>query len=144
MGSKSNTFENDLLKLIFTATTISNIAIDATSSPLTNLYVALHVGAVSDTSTQDVNEVSYTNYARVPVARSAAGWTVTNNEVVPAAEIAFAASGGGTGGTVDYFSIGVASSGATKILYWGAVSPTIAVANGVTPKLTVATKVTED
>jgi hypothetical protein len=40
--SKSNAFENDLLKLIFNATAIANLADNAASSPLTNLYVSLH------------------------------------------------------------------------------------------------------
>jgi hypothetical protein len=37
--SFGNTFENDLLALIFNATGIGNIADNAGSSPLTNLYV---------------------------------------------------------------------------------------------------------
>jgi hypothetical protein len=40
--SKGNTFENDLLKLIFNATAIANLADNASSSPFTNLYVSLH------------------------------------------------------------------------------------------------------
>jgi len=40
--SKGNTFENDLLKLIFNATAIAGIADNAGSSPLTSLYVSLH------------------------------------------------------------------------------------------------------
>ena len=39
---KSSTFDNDLLKLIFNATAIANIADNAGSSPLTNLYLSLH------------------------------------------------------------------------------------------------------
>ena len=39
---KSSTFDNDWLKLIFNATAIANIADNAATSPLTNLYVALH------------------------------------------------------------------------------------------------------
>lgn len=35
--SKGNTFENDLLKLIFQGVAIANIADNAASSPLTNL-----------------------------------------------------------------------------------------------------------
>jgi hypothetical protein len=35
--SKGDTFENDLVKLIFNATAIANIADNASSSPLTNL-----------------------------------------------------------------------------------------------------------
>jgi len=37
--SKSNAFENSLLKLIFNATAIANLADNAATSPLTNLYV---------------------------------------------------------------------------------------------------------
>ena len=54
--SKGNTFENDFLKLIFNATTIANIANNATSGPLTNLYVSLHTGNIDETGTQTTNE----------------------------------------------------------------------------------------
>jgi hypothetical protein len=37
----------------------------------------------------------------------------------------------------------VAASGASKILYSGPISPTIAVSTGVTPQLTTASTVTE-
>jgi hypothetical protein len=60
------------------------------------------------------------------------------------ATIVFPASTGGTGGTVTYASIGVAASGATKILYSGPVTPNITVANGVTPQLGTGSTVTED
>ena len=36
--SKSNTFENDLLSLIFNGTAIANLADNASASPLTKLY----------------------------------------------------------------------------------------------------------
>lgn len=42
--SKGNTFENDLLGLIFNGDAIANLADDAATSPLTDLYVALHTG----------------------------------------------------------------------------------------------------
>jgi hypothetical protein len=35
--SKSDTFENDILKLIFNATAIANLADNAASAPLTSL-----------------------------------------------------------------------------------------------------------
>ena len=38
----SNAFANDLLKLIFNATPIANLADNAASSPLSSLYMALH------------------------------------------------------------------------------------------------------
>lgn len=142
--SKGNTFENDWLKLIFNATAIANIADNAASSPLTNLYVSLHTADPGEAGDQTTSEISYTSYARVAVARSGSGWTVTANSVSPAAEIAFPASTGGTGGTVTHFAVGTASSEAGKILYSGTVTPNIGVTTGVTPKLTTATAITED
>lgn len=141
--SKSDTFENDWLKLIFNATAIANIADNAATSPLTNLYVALHTADPGETGTQSTSEAAYTSYARVAVARTSGGWTVTGNSVSPAANIDFPACTGGTA-TITYFSVGVASSGATKILYSGAVSPSISVSTGVTPRLTTASTITED
>jgi hypothetical protein len=141
--SKGDTFENDLLKLIFNATAIANMADNAATSPLTNLYVALHTADPGESGTQSTSEAAYTSYARVAVARTTGGWTVTSNSVSPAANIDFPACTGGTS-TVTFFSVGIASSGATKILYSGAVSPSISVSTGVTPRLTTATAITED
>lgn len=39
---KSITFDNDFLKLIFNATAIANIADNAATAPLTNIYLSLH------------------------------------------------------------------------------------------------------
>jgi hypothetical protein len=143
--SKGDTFENDLLKLIFNATAIANIADNAASSPLTSLYVALHTADPGDAGNQGTSEISYTGYARVAVARTTGGWTASSaGSTSPVATIVFPASTGGTGGTVTYASIGVAASGATKILYSGAVTPNITVANGVTPQLGTGSTVTED
>lgn len=142
--SKGDTFENDLLKLIFNATAIANIADNAASSPLTNLYASFHTADPGESGSQTTSEISYTGYARVAVARTSGGWTVTANSVSPFAAITFPASSGGTGGTVTHFVIGTASSGAGKILYSGTVSPNILVASGVTPGLTTSTAITED
>ncbi|MBB2698974.1 UNVERIFIED_ORG: hypothetical protein GGI66_003651 [Rhizobium esperanzae] len=141
--SKGNTFENDLLKLIFNATAIANIADNAGSSPLTNLYVSLHTADPGEAGDQTTSEATYTSYARVAVARTSGGWTVTNNSVSPAANIDFPAATGGTN-TITHFGIGTASSGAGKLLYSGTVTPNISVSSGVTPRLTTASTVTED
>jgi len=139
--AKGATFDNDWLKLIFSGTSIANLADNTATSPLTNLYVALHTADPTAAGTQASNEITYTSYARVAVARPA-GWTVTGASVSPAATITFPAGTGGSG-TAAFWSVGVASSGATKILYSGAVSPTIVTGNGVTPQLTTATVITE-
>lgn len=141
--SKGNTFENDLVKLIFQATAIANIADNAASSPLTNLYVSLHTADPGEAGDQTTNETGYTSYARVAVARTSGGWTVTANSVSPAANIDFPACTGSTA-TITHFGVGTASSGAGKLLYSGTVTPNISVSTGVTPRLTTATAITED
>lgn len=141
--SKGNTFENDLLKLIFNGTAIANLADNAASSPLANLYVALHTADPGEAGAQNTSECSYTGYARVAVARTAGGWSITNNVVSPVAEIAFPEATAGSE-TATHFSIGTAASGAGKILYKGAISPTIAIAAGVSPRLKTTSTITED
>ena len=142
MAAKGSTFDNDLLKLIFNGTAIANIADNAASSPLTNLYLSLHTASPGAGGNQTTNESAYTSYARVAVARTSGGWTVTGASVSPVATISFPAATGGSE-TVTYIAIGTASSGTGKILYYGAISPTIAVSNGVTPELTTSTTITE-
>lgn len=141
--SKGNTYENDWLKLVFQATAIGNIADNAASSPLTNLYVSLHTADPGEAGDQTTSEATYTGYARVAVARTAGGWTVTANSVSPVAAINFGACTAGTN-TITHFGVGTATSGAGKLLYSGTVTPNISVTAGVTPQLTTATAITED
>jgi hypothetical protein len=146
---KSATYENALLLLLFNATTWANIAINATSSPLTSLYVGLHTADPNVTAgsgtvgTQNASEISYTGYARVAVARTSSGWTVSGGSCSPVSAITFGAMTAGAGGTASYWSIGAASSGASVLYYSGSISPTISVTTGVTPQLTTASAVTE-
>ena len=141
--SKSDTFENDFLKLIFNAVAIANLADNAATSPLTNLQVALHTADPGEAGVQTTNECAYTGYARVAVARTSGGWTVTGSSVSPAAEIAFPTATGGTE-TATHFSVGTDAAGAGKILYRGTVTPNIAISTGETPRLTTASAITED
>ena len=140
--SKGDNLETDLLALIFNATAIPNIADDAASAPSTNITVALHTSDPGEGGTQSTNEITYTGYGRVNVARTAGGWTVTGNSVSPAAAITFGSMVGGPGGTVTHFSVGTGTS--NELLYSGTISPNIVVTNGVTPELTTATTITED
>lgn len=141
--SKGNTFENDFLRLVFNATAIANIADNAASSPLANLFVSLHTADPGEAGDQTTSEIAYTSYARVAVARSGSGFTVTGNSVSPVANIDFPTGTGGSG-TATHFGIGTAVSGAGKLLYKGSISPTIVCGNGITPRLTTASAVTED
>lgn len=145
--SKGNTFENDLLKLIFNGTTIANIADNAGTSPLTQLYVSLHTADPGEAGDQTTSEISYTGYARVAVDRDTGGFTVSGNSVSPVADVTFPQRTNSGSATATYFGIGTASSGAGKLLYSGQItSPSggIVVGELVVPILTTATAVTED
>jgi hypothetical protein len=142
--SKGNTFETNLLALIFNATAIADLAENDTSSPLTNLYVSLHTADPGEAGAQNTSEISYTSYARVAVARTSGGWTVASGSVSPVANIDFPESTGGAGGTVTHFAVGTLSTGAGVLYYSGTVTPNIVVTTGVTPRLTTASTITED
>ena len=141
--SKSDATENAFLKLVYQAVAWANVADNAASSPLTNLYVSLHTSDPGEAGDQTTNETSYGSYARVAVVRSGSGFTVTGNSVSPAATISFPACTSSTA-TITHFGIGTASSGAGVLLYKGTVTPNISVSSGVTPQLTTASAVTED
>ena len=136
-----NTFGNDLLQLILDATAIANVADNAASAPLTSVYISLHTADPTAAGNQTSSECAYTSYARVAVARNGTGWSISGKVANPAAEVSFPAATGGSE-TATYAAIGTAASGTGKIIAIGALSPTIAIASGVTPKLTTATAFT--
>lgn len=145
--SKSNAWENGLLLLLFNNTNFATVG-DATglrgSSTVGSLGVSLATADPGETGTQTTSESAYTSYARVSVARSGAGWTVTANSVSPVAAITFPAGTGGSG-TVTHFGVGTdLTTGAGVLLYSGTVTPNIVTGNGVTPQLTTSTAITED
>jgi hypothetical protein len=142
--SKSNAWENGLLLLTFNNTDFATVG-DATglrgSSAAGSLYFSLHTADPGETGTQTTSEAAYTSYARVAVARSGSGFTVTANAVATAADVSFPAGTGGSG-TATHF--GTAASGTGVLLYKGAISPTIVLGDGITPVLSAGTVVTED
>lgn len=141
--SKGNTFENDILKLIFNATAIADIADNAASTPLMNLYVSLHTADPGEAGDQTTNEAAYTSYARVAVARTTGGWTVTGNSVSPVSNIVFPTHTGGATTALTHVGIGTASSGAGKLLYKGALSPSIT-PDGIAPTIANTSTIVED
>jgi hypothetical protein len=134
--SKSNTFETDLLNLIFLNTDIALIGDAAglqNSATAGNLYVSLHTADPDEAGTQSTNETAYTNYARVAVPRTGGGWTVSGDTVSNAALVQFAQCGV-TGATLTHFGVGTDSSGAGKLLYSGALTSSLAVSSGIQPQ----------
>lgn len=140
---KSTTYCNDLLKLTFNATAIANIADNAAASPLTNLYLSLHTADPGIGGAQTTSETAYTNYARIAVARTSGGWTVTSNSAANTALAQFAQCGV-TGATITHVAIGTASSGAGKVLYAGALNSSLSVANGIQPQFAAVALTTSE
>jgi len=145
--SLTNAAETALLQLIFNNTNWANIG-DATglrgSTTAGSFFISLHTSDPGEAGNQTTNEISYTGYARISVARSAGGWTVTGNSVSPVSAITGGAMTGGAGGTVTNFGVGTDSSGTGNLVLKGTVSPSIVVTTGVTPSLTTATALTVD
>lgn len=145
--SKSDVFENDLLKLIFQNTSIANIG-DAggllQSASAGSLYWSLHTADPGEAGTAITNETAYTGYLRVAAARSSGGFTITANSVSPAANVDFAECTASAGGPITHFGIVSTSSGAGKLLYSGTVTPNITMAVGVIPRLKTTSAITED
>lgn len=142
--SKSNTFENDLLKLIFWGTAIANIADNAAAAPLTNLYISLHTADPGEAGNQATSEVAYTGYQRIAIIRTSSGWAITGGSVSPVVGIEFPEMTAGANGVATHAAIGTASTGAGKILYSGALSPTITYEFGVKPRIPPSSTITEE
>ena len=131
---KSTATCNSILALIFNATAWADIAENDTSSPIGNLYLSLHTGDPGVGGSQTTNETAYTNYVRIAVVRTTSGWDVPSGGATANAALAQFAQCGVTGATITHVAIGTASGGAGTVLYAGALSSSLAVANGIQPQ----------
>ncbi len=139
--SMSNEAEQALLDLLFLNTDWANIG-DAgglqNSAAAGSFYIALHTADPGEAGDQTTNEASYTGYARVAVARTGGGWSRSGSTMSNAALVQFAECTAGSA-TVTYFSIGVASSGASQIVLSGALSASRAISAGIQPQFAIGT-----
>jgi len=140
MGSKADTFENQLLLHIFNNSAIANVG-DAGGLPVAatagNLYVRLYTDAAVVSDSAIGTECAYTGYVQygVAVARSGAGWTVSGNNASNTAIVSFGACTVGTE-NVRYFAIwktNVDETAANR-LYWGQLTADLSVSPGITPQ----------
>lgn len=133
--SMSNASETNLLLLLFNNTDWANVGDAAglqNSATAGSFYVALHTADPGDAGNQSTSEVSYTGYARVSVARSAGGFTVSGAQVSNTATVQFGECTAGSA-TATHFSVGLLSSGAGDILYSGSLSASRSISAGITP-----------
>jgi len=141
MASLTDTAESNLLKLLFQNVTWANVG-DATgivgSTGAGSFQISLHTADPGETGSQTTSETTYTGYARVAVARSTGGWTVSGTAPTQVANASATTFGADTAGsaTLAFFGIGLSSSGAGTLIGSGTVtSPSggLAVAPGITP-----------
>lgn len=106
----------------------ANIAQNS-ATPNTQLFISLHNANPGNAGSQTTNETAYTNYARIGVARTTGGFTVstgsgtTFSSVTNAGAVSFAACGT-TGDTLTHFGVGLLSTGAGTLLDFGPLGPT--------------------
>lgn len=131
---KSTATCNSILALIFNATAWADLAENDATSPLTDLYLSLHTADPGVGNNQTTNETAYTNYVRIAVERTTSGWDVPASGATANAALAQFAQCGVTGATLTHVAIGTASGGAGTVLYAGALSSSLAVANGIQPQ----------
>ena len=98
--------------------------------------ISLHTADPGEAGSQTTSEATYTSYARVAVARSAAGWTVSGNNVSNTAAVVFPTATGGSN-TITDFGIGSDSSGAGNLFFKGTLNSSRVVSNGITPAFAI-------
>ena len=134
--SMTNAAEAALLDLLFLNVDWANIG-DAgglqNSATAGSFYISLHTSDPGEAGSQTTNEVAYTSYARVAVARSAGGWTRSVSTVSNTALVQFPQATGGTA-TATHFGIGTDASGAGNLLLKGALNSSLSISNGIQPQ----------
>ena len=135
--SAQDFFEDDNLEHLFINLALPNLGDAAGLQPsagagsfFTSLLTALPAESVSD---QTVNEATYVPYARIGVARSAAGWTVAAGVVDNDSPITYAQASSGTD-TLTHFGLGFLVSGAGFLDMVGVLASALAVSVGITPE----------
>jgi hypothetical protein len=138
--SATNAFETALLAFYFNNTDHANVG-DAgglqNSATAGSFYVSLHTADPGETGTQTTSETAYTGYARVAVARSGAGWTVSGSNVSNAAAILFGTCTAAPGAVLTHFGIGSDASGAGNLFLKGALGSSYQPAVGNAPNIPI-------
>ncbi len=135
--SAQDFFEDDNLEHLFINLALPNLGDAAGLQPsagagsfFTSLLTALPAESVSD---QTVNEATYTPYARIGVARSAAGWTVAAGVVDNDSPITYAQATSGSD-TLTHFGLGFLAAGVGFLDMVGVLASALAVSVGITPE----------
>lgn len=127
MPGFSDRSENAILNSIFGKTSDFGVLASAPT-----IYLALCTAAPNDASTgSTLTEANYTSYARKQT--SASDWgTASGGSISNSGELAFPQATGGSS-TVTHVALVDASSGG-NVIAWGALSSSLAVSSGITPR----------
>jgi hypothetical protein len=136
--AKSTDICNNILKLIFNATTWTGIAVNDTGTPLANLWVALYTdapGVGGDPRTNEVQVAAYAGYVRKQVARTTDGWLAASGGITKnTAELKFVECSGGTGAHISHVAIVTTASGDGDVLYAGELTSHRDISLGIQPQ----------
>ena len=127
---KSTTTANDTLDALLRA-------VDPAWRSGATRYIALHTANPGVAGTQLTSEATYTSYARVAVTAATGFSAAAAASTANTALIQFPQCTGGTN-TITHVSIGTAASGAGQIIYSGALSASLAVANLIQPQFAIS------
>lgn len=134
--SMTNTAEAALLDLLFLNVDWANVGDVAglqNSATAGSFFISLHSSDPGEAGSQTTNEISYTGYARVAVARTSGGFTRSGATISNTALVQFAQCTGGTA-TATHFGIGTDSSGAGNLIFKGALTASLSISNGIQPQ----------
>ena len=135
--SFTNTYETDMLELIFENVDCPNIG-DATglrgATTPGSFYVTLTTTAITDAGTI-TGECNYTGFARVGVTRATGSWTTASGSSSNTAAITFGEKTAGGDETVGWVGLCYASTlDVADVIMWAALDATLSVTNGTIPE----------
>jgi hypothetical protein len=134
--SMTNAAEAEILDLIFLNSDWANIG-NATgirgSTSAGSFFISLHTADPGEAGNQNTNEANYTGYARIAVARSASGFTLSTSTISNFDLVQFAQCTGGTN-TLTHFGIGTDLSGAGNLIFKGSLTSSLSVSTGIQPQ----------
>jgi hypothetical protein len=140
MASKTTQSANDVINYM-----LRNVAPSWDGNA--NLYLALHTGAVGVGGDQLTNEVAYTGYGRVALARNASG-IFTTASGASSSNNALLQFGNPTEGSfpivITHVSIGENSTGAGTVVATGALSPSLTINLNNQPQFAISTLILQE
>ncbi len=139
---KSTSACNSILALIYNATTWADIAENDTTSPMTDITMALSTVTGAPTDTMSTNEATYTNYVRQDVVRTTSGWTAPSGGATSNAAAIDYPQCGVTGNTIVAAKTG--KTGAGQVFHYGDLNASISVSSLIRPTFDIgAVTITE-